>query len=65
MQNISQLGKKHSAAFLLPPPLSSSTDCSDQGWILEGAEQLQPGAQLLAEPLCQAKSWIGTLSFII
>lgn len=40
-------------------------DHSDQGWILEGAGQLQPGAQLLAEPPCRAKGWIGTLSFII
>lgn len=51
-QDISQLGKKHSAAFLPPPPLSSSTEHSDQGWILEGARQLQPGAQLLAELPC-------------
>lgn len=40
MQSITQLGKKHFAAFLLPPPLSSGTEHRDQGQILEGTGQM-------------------------
>lgn len=65
MQSISQLGKKHFAAFLPPPPLGGSMERSDHGQILESAGQLQPGAQLLAEPPCQAEGRIGPMSFIM
>lgn len=64
-QSISQLEKKHFAAFLPAPPLGSSMERSDQGQILEGAGQLHPGAQLLAEPPYQAEGRIGPRSFVI